>query len=251
MTETRSALYIGEVMHHRLRPFRHRFVYRVFALLLDLDELDDLDRRLRLLKVNRRGVLGLRNEDHGARDGSALLPWARARFAETGIELAGGKVRLLCFPRLWGYVFNPLSVYFGYGPDGCLRGLIYEVKNTFGGQHTYVMPAETDRAGRVAVHACDKDFHVSPFIPMEARYRFKVEDPGARLSLLIHESDREGPLLVASLTGERRPLDDRGLALAVLRHPLMTAKVIGAIHFEALRLWWKGAPFFRAPEESR
>jgi uncharacterized protein len=242
----RSALYLGEVMHHRLRPFRHRFTYRVFSLLLDLDELDTLD--LRLLKVNRAGLLGFRNEDHGTRDGSPLGPWARERFAEAGIDLEGGAVRLLCFPRLWGYVFNPLSVYFGYGPDGCLRGLIYEVKNTFGGQRAYVMPAEADEGGRIAAHACDKDFHVSPFIPMDARYRFHVRDPGERLAVAIHESDPEGALLVASLTGERRPLDDRHLALAVLCHPLMTLKVIGAIHFEALRLWWKGAPFFRAPE---
>lgn len=245
---THSGLYLARVMHHRLRPFDHRFVYRVFTLLLDLDELPALDGRLRLLAVNRKGVLGFHERDHGPRDGTALRPWVEARLADAGIVIDGGPIRLLCFPRLFGYVFNPLSVYFCHRPDGGLAAIVYEVKNTFGEQHPYVLPVgDGHRPGARIAQSCAKDFYVSPFIPMEAGYHFRLYEPSERLSLAIRETDAKGALLLANLTGERRALTDRGLAAAVLRHPLMTLKVIAAIHVEALRLWWKGARLVPRP----
>lgn len=240
----RSAIYEGSVMHHRLRPVGHRFTYRVFSLLLDLDELPILAQSLRLLRIERPGIVSFRAADHGARDGSPLRPWAERHFAAAGIT-GIGRIALLCFPRLWGYVFNPLSVYFAYDAADRLQAVLYEVKNTFGGQHAYVLPA-TGAAlgadGRVR-HRAPKDFYVSPFIDMAAAYNFALRPPGEALDLVIRETDADGLFFVASQTGRRQPLDDRHLAAALVRNMVMTFKVIGGIHLEALRLWLKGAPY--------
>lgn len=240
----RSRLYEGAVIHQRLRPVRHRFRYRVFSLMLDLDELEELARGPRLLGIERKGILGFRARDHGARDGSALKPWALQRFAEAG-HGAIERVELLCFPRLWGYVFNPLSVYFGHDSQDRLAAVLYEVKNTFGGQHVYVLPTDPDRAaaGGWLRHSTPKTFYVSPFIDMAAAYEFSLKSPGERLDLVIRETDKDGLFFAASQTGRMRPLDDRNLALCLARNPAMTLKVIGGIHVEALRLWLKGAPY--------
>jgi len=233
-------LYVGQVMHHRLKPVRHRFVYRVFTLLLDLDRLAETD-RLRLLSVNRPNVMSFHERDHGPRDGTPLRPWVERQLAAHGITLPGGRILLLCLPRVLGYVFNPLSLYYCYDAGGRLAAVLYEVKNTFGEQHAYVLPVDPARAPDAPVRqSCAKDLYVSPFIEMAARYHFRLTPPGERLSVVIQEEVDGGPLLIASMTGRRRPLSDRELALAALRHPLMTHKVIAGIHFEALRLWGKG-----------
>ncbi len=240
----RSCLYEGMVMHQRLRPVRHRFRYRVFSLLLDLDELPLIADRLRLLRIEQPGVLSFRAKDHGTRDGSPLRPWAEARFAEAGIG-PPARLELLCFPRLWGFVFNPLSVYYAYDSAGALNGVLYEVKNTFGGQHAYVLPVDAKRsggAGRIR-HSVDKAFYVSPFIDMTAVYHFALLPPGDELELVIRETGPDGLFFTASQSGRRRPLDDRALALCLGRNLAMTFKVIGGIHAEALRLWLKGAPY--------
>jgi DUF1365 family protein len=239
-----SWLYQGRVMHHRLRPVRHRFTYRVFSLFLDLDEVAEVDRRLWLLSVERPNLLSFRSVDHGARDGSPLKPWVLARLAEAGVELARPRVRLLCFPRLLGYVFNPISVYYCYDADR-LAAMVYEVKNTFGGQHAYAFRVERAGSGnRLAAHGCAKDFYVSPFIDMDARYEFHVAEPGRRLAFVIKETERGLPLLVASQSGERRPLTDASILRCLTTDIFMTFKVFLGIHVEALRLWWKGAPLF-------
>ncbi|HSA82857.1 MAG TPA: DUF1365 domain-containing protein [Geminicoccaceae bacterium] len=242
-TQPTSAIYLGQVMHRRLTPVRHRFIYRVFSLLLDLDRLAELDRSLRVLSVNRANLVSFFERDHGARDGSPLRPWIDTRLQERGLDPSGGRVFLLCFPRLLGYVFDPLSVYYCYGRSGRLDAIIYEVKNRCGEQHAYVLPvvrvAEPDGAVR---QSCAKRFYVSPLIEMAARYRFKLAPPGERLTVVIQEEVEQSTSMVATLTGRRRPLTDGQLLRAVLRLPLMTLKVIVAIHYEALRLWLKGAP---------
>jgi uncharacterized protein len=240
----KSRLYEGSVMHQRLRPVRHRFSYRVFSLLLDLDELPLIGQRLRLLRIERPGVLSFRAKDHGARDGSPLKPWALSQFAAAGIGSVA-RIELLCFPRLWGFVFNPLSVYFAYATSGDLVGVLYEVKNTFGGQHAYVLPADAATRGadgRIR-HGVDKSFYVSPFIDMTASYHFALLPPTATLELVIRETGPEGLFFTASQSGKMRPLDDRSLLACLLRNLAMTFKVIGGIHVEALRLWLKGAPY--------
>lgn len=239
----RSCLYRGRVMHHRLRPVRHRFTYRVFSLYLDLDELPALDRRLRLFSVERRNLVSFRNADHGPRDGSPLKPWVLDRLAAEGIRLEQPRIMLLCFPRVLGFVFNPLSVYVCYdGPS--LAALLYEVKNTFGEQHTYAFRARLDERGRLAAHGCAKSFHVSPFIGMATRYRFRVDEPGERLALVIEETEQASLLLVASHVGRRQSFVDHAIFSCLARDLFMTFKVILGIHVEAFRLWCKGAPVF-------
>lgn len=243
-----SALYFSRVMHKRLIPFGHRFDYRVFSLLLDLDDLDGLDRRLRLFSHNRFNLFSLHDKDHGPRDGSPLRPWLDRLLADAGIDLAGGPVRMLCFPRVLGYVFNPLTLYFCHRPDGSLAAMLYEVRNTFGQMHSYLIPVEADQAaGGPIRQSCDKRFYVSPFMGMEATYRFLLRVPDERLSVLIRQSTPAGETLIASQTGRRAPLTDGGLLRAFLTHPLVTLKVMGAIHWQALKLWRKGARFHSRP----
>lgn len=237
-----SCLYRGEVMHRRLRPFGHRFVYRVFSLLVDVDALPDLSRRLRLFSHNRFNLFAFHDRDHGARDGSELRPWVEAQLRAAGVEGDVRRIFVHCFPRLLGYAFNPISTYWCYGPDDRLLAVLCEVKNTFGDQHAYVLRADGGAgAGEPLRARCDKAMYVSPFIAMAARYRFRFDAPEARLKLVIAEADGEGDLLVASHTARRRTLCDTALLGAFLVYPLVTIKVMAGIHWEAFKLWLKGA----------
>lgn len=247
-----AAVYHGQVMHKRLIPFRHQFNYRVFSLLVDLDRLPELDRRHRLFGHNRRALLSLHDRDHGPRDGSPLKPWVAERIAAAGGGPIG-QVALLAFPRMWGYVFNPLSVYYVADPDGHLAWIVHEVRNTFGDMQHYVLPVTDDSAadGAVIRQACDKDFYVSPFIGMQSDYRFRLRAPDERLSLLIRQSVPDGELLLATLTGRRRAFSDAGILATVARHPAIGWKVMAAIHWEALHLWRKGARFHPRPRAAK
>jgi DUF1365 family protein len=243
-----SCLYFGRVMHKRLRPFAHRFMYRVFSIWLDLDELATLDRELRLFSVNRWNLFSFHEADHGARDGGKLRDWIEASLLAANIDLEGGRVRLLCFPRIFGFVFNPLTVWFCYHRDGRLLAVLHEVRNTFGEKHGYLFdfPEGQDPTAPIR-QSCDKAFYVSPFIGMQARYAFKFRTPGEKLSIVIQEDVPEGQLLVATQTGERARLSDAALASALFAYPLLTVKVVAAIHWEALRLWLKGARYHARP----
>lgn len=239
-----SAIYRGRVVHERLRPKRHRLSYRVFSLLLDLDELAALDRRSRLFGYNRWAPLAFHDRDHGPASGKPLRPWVEARLREADLEPDGGPIRLLCYPRVLGYVFNPLSVYFCYRRDGGLLAILYEVCNTHRERHTYVIPAgDTDRA--IVRQHCAKALYVSPFIGMESDYRFRILPPAEAVSVVIRQEDSEGLLLAAAFRGERTALTERALAGCLAAFPLLTLKVTAAIHWEALRLWLKGFRVFR------
>lgn len=240
MTERVSALYAGKVMHQRLRPRRHRLSYRMFYLLLDLDEIDSLAAGLRLFSHNRFNLFGFFDRDHG--DGAArpLKAYVERQLKAAGIEPDGGPIRLLAMPRMLGYVFNPLSVYFCHRRQGDLAAILYEVNNTFGQRHSYLIPVEgNEQEGRIEQH-CAKRFYVSPFMGMGLRYRFRVAPPGDGVSLHITGSDDQGALIIATFAGKRRPLTDAALARALLAYPLLTLKVIVGIHWEALLLWMKG-----------
>ena len=237
-----AALYVGQVMHARLKPIGHRFSYRVMSLLIDLDRLADADRQSPLFGVNRAALYSFHEADHGKRDGSSLRAYAQHCAAERGIDLTGGRVLLLCYPRLLGYAFNPLSVYFCYRADGELALLIYEVRNTFGDIHSYVLPVTSGEISDAGVRQRqDKLFYVSPFIEMAMRYHFRVLPPGERVQLRILETDRKGPVLAATFNGHCRTLNTAELLRAFFALPLVTVKIMAAIHWEALRLWLKGA----------
>ena len=236
-----AALYFGDVMHARLKPIGHRFSYRVMSLMVDLDRLDAADRQSRLFGVNRAALYSFNEADHGERDGSALRSYAQRCAAERGIDLTGGRVLLLCYPRLLGYTFNPLSAYFCYRADGELALMIYEVRNTFGDIHAYVLPVKPGESSDAGVRqAQEKLFYVSPFIEMAMRYHFRVSPPGDSVKLRILETDRDGPLLAATFNGRRRALTTAALLRSFCSLPLVTLKIVAAIHWEALRLWLKG-----------
>jgi DUF1365 family protein len=240
---SRSALYSGWVTHQRLRPRHHRLRYRVFSLLLDIDELPALPRRLRLFSLNRFNLFSLHERDHG--DGaSSLRAHVDRELQAAGLPI-GGAIRLLTMPRILGYAFNPLSVYFCHAIDGELAAILYEVNNTFGERHSYLIEVHGDgRRGGPIAQRCAKRLHVSPFMPLaEMHYDFRIAAPQSesqRLHVGVTASDADGPLLQAGFVAERRTLSDRALAKTVLTHPLLTLRVMAAIHWEALRLLAKG-----------
>lgn len=238
---THSAIYVGTVAHRRFFPVRHRFRYGVYYLWLDLSELAALDRTVRGFGYNRAAPFAFHDRDHGPHDGSALRPWFEGYLRAQGIDLEGGPVRILTIPRVFGYAFNPISVWCGYGPGDDLRAVLYEVTNTFGQHHAYLGGVE----GADVRHEFHKELFVSPFIDMDARYEFRLRGPGARVSLTVRETLATGHVLDASLVAGRRPLDARGLWRVFSMHPMMGLKVIGGIHWEAWSLWRKGAPFRR------
>jgi DUF1365 family protein len=184
MTMHASALYAGSVFHHRLRPRPHRLRHSLFQVLFDLDELDALDRSLVLFARDRFNLFSFHAADHGD-GGGDLGRWARARLAEVGVD-ASGPVRLLCIPRILGHAFNPLSVYFCHDGQGRAVGLIYQVNNTFGERHSYVIPV-TDRHAGVVRQRCEKRFYVSPFMDMAMTYSFAVNLPGEAVSVRVPE----------------------------------------------------------------
>lgn len=242
-------LYVGHVMHLRLRPKRHQFRQRVFGLLVDVDHAAEQLRPLRLISTRGFSVFGWRDADHGPRSGAALRPWVEARLAEAG-RPAPARIQLLAMPRVLGYVFNPLSVYYCYDRAGALCDLVYEVKNTFGDQFVYVgAPAPSNSAA--GPEPVDKRFFVSPFIDMAKRYYFCAPAPEARLALRIKERDADGDYLIATWNGVAEPLDDRSLARRFLSHPMMSVGVIFGIHWHALRLALKGVPFLGHPGAAR
>ena len=233
-----SCIYNGQVIHKRFKPKEHFFKYKVFSLLLDLSELQLLEKELKIFSYNKFNILSFYDIDHGPRDGTSIIAWVKDNLKNNNIYSEEIKIKLLCYPRVFGYVFNPLSIFFVYDKNSNLVSILYEVKNTFGEQHTYVF--KIDKNNKLFEHSCKKKFHVSPFIEMNCLYYFKILKPEDKLSVLINLNDDNGKLLFASQDGQKRELNNKNLVISYLSHPLMSFKIIGAIHFEALRLWLKG-----------
>lgn len=244
MTMDGCAIYNGTVVHRRLKPKSHLLKYQVFSLLIDLDVLDAINDSGTPLTVNRFGFLSFYESDHGDGRKSGLKLWAIEQLSKAEIDPTNIRIRVLCYPRFLGYVFNPLTVFFCENKNGETIAILYQVKNTMGESHTYIMPIETDAAVPLK-HGCDKAMYVSPFTPMESSYAFNIVPPGEEICVSIQQSDDEGPLLNASFIGKYAAFNRKNLRRAILRHPLMTLKVIAGIHLEALKLWRKGVPFFR------
>jgi len=238
---TISAIYRGQVVHTRFRPVRHRLKHRLLWLLLDLDELPLLSRRLRLFSLNRFNLVDFRDRDHGDGSSTPLRAQIEAALASAGLEPDGGAIRVLCMPRVLGTVFNPLSVFFCHRADGRLRAMLYEVNNTFGDRHSYLVPVtQADADQPVLRQSCAKQLHVSPFMDMAMTYHFRVVPPGDRAVVAIGGHDAGGKMISAAYAGQRHALTDANLLRAFIAQPLLAAQVLGAIHWEALKLWRKG-----------
>ena len=236
-----SSIYNGTVIHKRFKPKIHYFKYKVFSLLIDLSDLENLSKKIKFFSYNKFNLVSFYEKDHGNRDGSSLVSWVKKNLEDNNINTEKVKIKLLCYPRILGYVFNPLSVFYIYDVCEKLICVLYEVKNTFGEQHTYIFKVDNDQ--KLYQHNCSKKFHVSPFIEMDCNYFFRLLKPGKKISIIIDQYQINEKILYASQDGKRVDFNSKELLRSYLKHPLMTFKVISAIHFEAFKLWTKGIKF--------
>jgi len=246
MTRGGSALYTGSVMHRRIKPRPHRLKYSLFSLLIDLDEIDHIASTIRFFSRNRFNLFSFYDRDFGNKSNEPLRAQIERDLHDAGLEPDGGAIRLFAMPRVLGYAFNPLSVYFCYRRDNALTAIIYEVHNTFGERHSYLIPVTAGAKGSIR-QECAKRLYVSPFMDMDLTYSFKITQPGEHISISIVTRDTEGPLMTAVLTAERKELTSGALISAFFVYPILTLKVIAGIHWEALWIWAKGVGLRERP----
>ena len=232
-----SNIYNGYVTHTRFKPVKHFLKYKTFSLFIDLDELELLDKKFKIFSFNKFNIFSFHNKDHGERNGKSLKEWVLYNLKKFKIGKNINRIKLLCYPRIFGYVFNPLSIFYCY-ENNILKAVFYEVKNTFNEQHTYIFRIKDDKNIQ---QSCKKKFYVSPFMDKKTFYNFELKPPGDKLSVLIKQTDKNGLILTAVQTGERKNFSSKQLIINFFKYPLMTLKIISAIHFEALLLWKKGA----------
>ena len=232
-----SCIYNGEVTHTRFKPVRHFLKYKTFSLLIDLDEINYLDKSIGIFSHNKFNIFSFYDKDHGDRDGGNLKDWVISNLKKFQIKEKITNIKVLCYPRILGYVFNPLSIFYCYEKDK-LVAIFYEVKNTFNEQHTYIFKIKNNEE---IIQKCRKKFYVSPFMDMETFYNFKLLNPKDKLSVFIKQTDADGTILTATQTGDKKEFSFKQLAINFLKYPLMTIKIISSIHYEALLLWKKGA----------
>jgi DUF1365 family protein len=246
MSETKlppALLYEGSVAHSRFGTTPHRLKYRLFLALLDIDALDKIAERVWCFSHNRFNLFAFHDTDHGPKTVGgqrALRPWVEAQLRDAGLTFSGGSIRLLSLPRILGFAFNPLSVYFCYRADQSLAALLYEVNNTFGERHTYVIPMSADDVNEPVRQRCEKRFYVSPFLDMAMTYDFRIGPPGATVSVSVTGWQNDKRKIVASFFGNARPFDDRSLISAFVRRPHAALMVVAGIYWEAFKLWRKG-----------
>ena len=203
-----SKIYSGQVIHTRFKPKKHYFKYKVFSLLIDLDEINKINNNLNFFSYNKFNLISFFDKDHGNRDGSNVKEWVKENLIKKKIKFQNIRVEILCYPRIFGYVFNPLSILYIYNENNELISIFYEVKNTFGEQHTYIFETKDQT---LIKNKCNKKFYVSPFIDMECEYNFSVTKPGDSISVIINQYDKEGKLLFASQDGKSQDLTTKNL----------------------------------------
>ncbi len=232
-----SCIYNGVVTHTRFKPVKHFLKYKTFSFFIDLDEIDKLDKDNPIFSYNKFNIFSFYDKDHGDRNGKSLKTWVLSNLKRFDINENINKIKLLCYPRIFGYVFNPLSIFYCY-ENNLLKAIFYEVKNTFNEQHTYIFKVKDNN---MIDQKCKKKFYVSPFMDMDTYYNFKLLNPNENLSISIKQTDKEDIVLSAVQTGKRKEFTFKQLMLNFFKYPLMSFKIISAIHFEALLLWLKGA----------
>ncbi|MDP2148011.1 MAG: DUF1365 domain-containing protein [Parvibaculum sp.] len=244
-----AALYMGDVMHQRMKPVGHRFRYKVYSLLIDLDRLDEAGRLSSLFSVNSTNLVSFHEADHlRGTTRTSLRAHIDDLLVEAGLPEPAARIELACYPRLFGQVFNPLSVFYAYGPDGEPVAMVYQVRNTFGESHTYACRIEDGDLSPAGIRQSrSKLFYVSPFIELDMRYNFRMNLPGETIKWRILETDGSGPLLAATYHGARRALTTGSILACLLQFPLLTWKIVGGIHYEALKLWLKGMRYVPRP----
>jgi DUF1365 family protein len=239
-----SALYYCTVMHHRLKPLRHRFVYRMFMFYLDLDELDKAADELWFFSRHRRNVFSFRDHDHILKTFSTAKEQVDDYLRENGITLGKGKVFLLTNLRTFGYVFNPVSFYFCFDEKGSPLCTVAEVGNTFRELKLYFLGPESF-SGESYRRQMVKYFYVSPFFDLDTTFDFMISVPAEKLSIHINDMQKGEKVFLSSLNGVRKELTNGNLFRACVRFPFVTLQVIGLIHFQALLLYLKKLPFHR------
>lgn len=246
MSDAAARLWFGRTTHVREKPFRRAFAHRIAMLELDLRRLKEADELSRLFSVGKGNAIAFQAADHGAR--SPFIPlraWAEERFAEAGVKLDGGALRLVTFPRVLGYGFAPISIWFGHGPDGALRGVIYEVHNTFGETHAYVSAFQSNDVRDRA----DKEFHVSPFLDVAGQYRFTLRRGEEKMALTVENIAPDGRSHVASMTLRPAALTTSAILKWLISMPISGLGVLIAINWQALRLWLNGARWRAKPPQ--
>jgi len=249
----KSCIYEGHVRHRRRDPVRHAFAYRIFLMYVDLDELPELFRGRWSWSADRRTLAWFRRRDYLGDPGVPLDVAVRDRVeARTG-RRPRGPIRMLTQPRIFGFLFNPVTFYYCFAPEGDrVESVVAEITNTpWNERHAYVL-CRQDRSTRTGVSTfeLDKEFHVSPFMGMDIRYEWTFSEPGDRLGVRMTNLDGRGSAFFdASLDLRRREIDARSLRGVLVRYPFQTVRVFGAIYLQALRLWRKGAPFFTHPKK--
>ena len=249
MSEAALLLHDGRMAHRRHAPFVHAFGYRLWMVSVDLARLDVAGS---WVFRHGFGLLGLRDRDHGPRDGSALLPWVRAQLDAAGLSAYGASVRLMMIPRILGFAFNPIAFYFCRDGEGRLGAVVHQVKNTFGDQHCYLLGVDACLPPTAqVVQSTPKRMHVSPFFDLQGGYRFAFRAPdftrGGPFDIAIQYGADGHPRLTATMNLATRPATTRALLGMLLSQPLLPFKVVAAIHYQALRLWLRGAKFHSAP----
>lgn len=245
-----SALYLCNVMHQRLDPFQYRFNYHVVSLKIDIDHFKSEVNKLRWLSLNQFNLMSIYTRDFGGRGAEDLRTWANDMFRDYGIKQPPHRIELVCTPRILGLAFNPLAIWYGYNNKNQLIGIIAEVSNTFGQWHHYVLAANgnalTDSDSLKAV--ANKEFHVSPFIGMDSYYQFRFSPPSENYQIHIKQYEHNKPTLIATQAGNKQPLTNKNIFKFFIRFPFHALKVMGLIHWWALKIWIKGGQFRTTPK---
>ncbi|MEP1142913.1 MAG: DUF1365 domain-containing protein [Henriciella sp.] len=237
----------GHTLHQRSVPFTHRFKYGLALIDIDIDRLDEADATASVFAVDRSGLFSFNRKDHGDRTNSPLRPWAETQFQEAGIDLRGGSIRLITFPRHAFYKFAPISLWLGHAPDGTLAGILYEVNNTFGETHVYAAATPDSLRNK---HETDKAFHVSPFFDVSGAYEFTLKRTDNALSLIVATKKQGQQTHVATISAKAQPATTGAFVKLALTKPISSLTVSLAIHWQALKLWLKGAKYHSKPKQS-